>query len=230
MKLNSLYQKIVTAKKEGQKLLAILLDPDKIHISKVEVILQKLPPCDFLFIGGSEVEDGKTELLVKILKSKTHLPLILFPGDVNQITSFADAILYLSLMSGNNPEYLIHQQVKAVPKLKNTSLEIIPTAYILIDGGKVSAVERVSQTEPISQKALDLICDTAKAAEYAGKQLIYLEAGSGAKYHIDTNIINKVRQTTHLPIIVGGGIKTEAQTQNIYNAGADLIVIGTAFE
>lgn len=230
MKDDSLYKQLLAARLQGQKLLAILLDPDKIKVYNIGAVLQKLPECDFLFIGGSKVESGKTETLVKALKAKSALPMVLFPGDVNQITGHADAILFLSLMSGDNPEYLIHQHIKAVPILRETALEVIPTSYILIDGGKVSSTEKISQTAPIPQTEKALICNIAKAAEYSGKQLIYLEAGSGAKYHIDLEIIKDVRNTTHLPLIVGGGIKTDFQKQNIYNAGADLIVIGTAFE
>ncbi len=227
---DSLYTQLLNSKSNGQKLLAILLDPDKIDISKIDIILNKLPECDFLFIGGSKVENGRTEKLVKALKAKSTLPLVLFPGDVNQITGYADAILFLSLMSGDNPEYLIHQHIKAVPKLKDTSLEVIPTSYILIDGGHQSAVERVSKTKPISQSQVGRICSIIHAAEYSGKKLIYLEAGSGARFHVNETIVSQARKTTQLPIIVGGGIKTEKQKQSIYEAGADVIVMGTVFE
>jgi putative glycerol-1-phosphate prenyltransferase len=133
-------------------------------------------------------------------------------------------------MSGDNPEYLTGQQIKAVPYIKKTALEVVPTAYILIDGGQASAVERISKTKPISQADIERITHICIAAEYSGKKLIYLEAGSGAKYHVSEAIIRQVKQNIRIPLVVGGGIRTESQKQSIYDAGADLIVMGTVFE
>lgn len=230
MKKLSFYSHLIDSIKLGKKSLAILLDPDKINLFNGLEVLNNLPEIDYVFVGGSHVEDGKTDLVVKALKTKTKRPIVLFPGDVNQITPHADAILYLSLMSGVNPEYLNGQQIKAVPKLKNSALEILPTAYILIDGGQQSSVERVSQTKPIPQTEIERIVDTCIASEYSGKKLIYLEAGSGAKHPVNVSIISEVKRNTNIPLIVGGGIRTEIQRENIYTAGADLIVMGTAFE
>lgn len=227
-------QKHIThAAKQGKKLLAILLDPDKIEIETqyLESLVEKInAKANFIFVGGSTVENGTTEKLIKALKEFTQLPIILFPGDYTQISHDADALLFLSLISGDNPEYLIHQQVKSIPKLKNSPLEIIPTGYILIDGGGETSVQKVSKTKPISQKDVDLISNTALAGQFAGKKLIYLEAGSGAKTAVSIEIIKKVSSEVKIPLIVGGGIRTKKQLENAYSAGADIVVIGTAFE
>ena len=185
---------------------------------------------DFIFVGGSTVDLGITDAIVSKLKNLTDIPIILFPGDYLHLTNKADAVLFLSLLSGRNPEYLIEQQIKSVGFLKNSNLEIIPTAYILIDGGVETSVQRVSKTIPISQSNIDKIVSTSIAAAYMGKQLIYLEAGSGATVVVNPNIIKTVSENIDIPIIVGGGIRTKTQLENAYNSGADLIVIGTAFE
>lgn len=214
-----------------KKLLAILIDPDKFKTETAAIFLRNLPvETTHIFVGGSTVAIGKTALLVKTLKLYTRKPIVIFPGDVNQITAEADALLFLSLLSGNNPEYLIGQQIKAVEKLSNIHLEVIPVGYILIDGGNTSAVSRITQTQAIPQQNFKQIVATAKAAEYLGKKLIYLEAGSGAKYPISPTIIEKVVKSVSIPIIVGGGIRTEDQKQNSYEAGATMVVMGTAFE
>lgn len=220
------------ASEKGDKLLAILLDPDKITFKEISSISKKIKElkANFIFVGGSFVENNKTDLFVKTLKTHTKIPIILFPGDYSQITNKADALLFLSLISGRNPEYLIEQQIKSVPFLKNSSLEIIPTGYILIDGGTNSSVLKVSKTKPISQKNTELATATAIAGMYKGKQLIYLEAGSGAKYPVCSNIISKVKEHISIPLIVGGGIRSKEQLKNAFNNGADLVVIGTAFE
>ena len=213
--------------------MAILLDPDKIELEMqcIGSLVEKINEnADLIFVGGSTVENGATEKLVEALKKFTQLPILLFPGNYTQISDKADALLFLSLISGDNPEYLIHQQVKSIPRLKNSTLEIIPTGYILIDGGIITSVQKVSNTKPISQKNIELVVNTAMAAQYAGKKLIYLEAGSGAKEVVKKEIIKTVKLEVNIPIIVGGGIRTKKQLENAYNAGADLVVVGTAFE
>jgi len=230
MKQNSFYSHLAASHKQGKKRLAILLDPDKINPVNGLDFVDRLPESDYLFVGGSRVESGKTDEVVKAIKAKTRLPIILFPGNINQITAHADSILYLSLMSGDNPEYLTGQQIKAVPYIQKTALEVVPTAYILIDGGQQSSVERESKTRSIPQTDVERIVHTCMAAEYSGKQLIYLEAGSGAKHTVSEEIIKRVKLNTNLPLIVGGGIRSEDQMNTIYNAGADLIVMGTVFE
>jgi len=225
------YNSILKHISEKQKCLAILIDPDKFSVDKAGFFLKRIPKeTTHIFVGGSTVKNGHTEAAVKALKEYCRLPIILFPGDHSQITKEADALLFLSLISGRNPEYLIGQQVKAVAKLKESRLEVIPAAYLLIEGGNESAVARVTQTEPLSQKDLETIASTAKAGEYMGAKLIYLEAGSGASYPVSPNIIRKVKKMTNIPLVVGGGIRNTAQRTAAYEAGADMVVMGTIFE
>lgn len=228
----NIYQNIVSAKKEGKKLLAVLIDPEKIDPKHIPCFFEKIHNsiATHIFVGGSTDKDNQTESVVMAAKKETNLPIILFPGDVSQITNKADGILFLSLLSGRNPEYLIEQQIKAAPILKNAPLEIIPTGYILIDGKKETATQKVSNTKPISQEKTTRILHTSLAGEFSGKQLIYLEAGSGATQVVSQNIIEMVSNKITVPLIVGGGIHTKKQLENAFNAGADIVVIGTAFE
>ncbi len=225
------YQTFLETFYKNTKLLAILVDPDKFDSSQAAVFLRNIPAeTTHIFVGGSTVEPGQTDVLVKELKLVTSKPIILFPGDYTQITESADALLFLSLLSGRNPEYLVGQQVKAIGMLQETDLEVISTAYLLIDGGSESAVSRVTQTKPMVQSDVQAIVDTAKAGEMMGAKLIYLEAGSGAKYPVDPKIISEVKKKIDIPIIVGGGIRSQEQKQLAYDAGADMVVMGTVFE
>lgn len=230
--MQQVYNDIKEAQQKGNKLLAVLLDPDKLEVALVEETITKINESNatHIFVGGSIVANGKTEAIVIEIKKYTTLPIVLFPGDKCQITNEADAILFLSLISGRNPEFLIEQQVQSASLLKHTNLEIIPTGYILIDGGVVTAVQKVSNTLPIPQEDIGLVENTALAGEYSGKQLIYLEAGSGAKIPVHTTIIKQVKNKLNIPLIVGGGIRSSQQLNSAYEAGADLVVIGTAFE
>jgi len=230
--IKSILEHIQIASKKSEKLLSILLDPDKTSIEEIPVISNRIEKlkANFIFVGGSFVENGTTDLFVKALKTHTEIPIILFPGDYSQVTNKADALLFLSLLSGRNPEYLIEQQIKSVPFLKNSTLEIIPTGYILIDGGTNSSVLKVSKTTPIPQENIELATATAIAGMYKGKQLIYLEAGSGAKNPVSPQLISEVKKNINIPLIVGGGIRTKKQLTIAYNNGADMVVIGTAFE
>ena len=230
--MHEIYNTIVTAKAENKKLLAVLLDPDKLSVHTIKQLAEKITnsPATHVFVGGSIVENNQTETIIVALKKYCPLPIIIFPGNVNQVTDSADAILLLSLLSGNNPEYLIGQHVKAAPLLHKSSLEIIPTGYILIDGGTETAVQRVSNTTPIANDNVSLAVNTALAGVYTGKKLIYLEAGSGAKNTVPTNLISSVANTINIPLIVGGGIRSGKQLNQAYDAGATLVVIGTAFE
>ena len=228
----NIYQNIVSAKKEGKKLLAVLIDPEKMDLKHIPCFFEKIHNsiATHIFVGGSTDKDNQTESVVMAVKKETNLPIILFPGDVSQITNKADGILFLSLLSGRNPEYLIEQQIKAAPILKNAPLEIIPTGYILIDGKKETATQKVSNTKPISQEKTTRILHTSLSGEFSGKQLIYLEAGSGATQVVSQNIIEMVSNKITVPLIVGGGIHTKKQLEDAFNAGADIVVIGTAFE
>lgn len=213
-------------------MLAILLDPEKVDLELISDSMAKISnsEVDFIFVGGSTVEEGVTQKLVKRLKQLTSIPIVLFPGHFSQISSQADAILFLSLISGRNPEYLINQHVKAVPLIKKSGLEVIPTGYILIDGGKETAVQKISETLPLSPEEVQEITDTACAGMYMGKKIIYLEAGSGALNPVQATVIRAVRKNIDIPLIVGGGIRSEEELIQAYQSGADLVVIGTAFE
>jgi phosphoglycerol geranylgeranyltransferase len=236
--MTTIYNNILQSKLEKQKLLAILLDPDKIDLKNVRLIIEKInqSPATHIFIGGSQVNKNNIdELILKIRQNSPvrgwgALPIVLFPGNPSQISGKADAILFLNLISGRNPDYLIEHQVNAVPILKKTNLEIIPTGYILIESGNVTAVERVSRTKPLDGNNPEYILQTAQAGEMMGNKLIYLEAGSGADFAISKEIISLVAQNIQIPLIIGGGIRSLSEIENAYKAGADLVVIGTAFE
>lgn len=231
-KISNIYQQIIQAKIDGQKLLAILLDPDKIVWGNLDHLLLKInqSPATHIFVGGSIVRTTILEDLMAALKQKTNLPVIIFPGDPSQISSQADAILFLSLLSGRNADYLIEYQVQAAPILKKTNLEVISTGYILIESGNETAVARVSKTQPLDRQDLDLVLATAQAGEMLGNKLVYLEAGSGAKHAVPLEMVQLIAQNIEIPIIVGGGIANLKGIQQAYIAGADLVVIGTAFE
>ncbi|MBN2869303.1 MAG: geranylgeranylglyceryl/heptaprenylglyceryl phosphate synthase [Flavobacteriaceae bacterium] len=228
----NIYNHILQAKNEGNKLLAVLIDPDKFQLKNALQFIDKVNESvvTHIFVGGSEVGQNVTQQLVEVIKMLTNLPIVLFPGDVTQISKDADAILFLSLLSGRNPDYLIEKQVQAVPLLEKTQLEVISTGYILIESGKTTAVQRVTNTLPLNRTDVDVITNTAKAGELLGKKLIYLEAGSGATYEVSAEVISSVKNKINIPLIVGGGIRSKTQIENAFIAGADLVVIGTAIE
>jgi putative glycerol-1-phosphate prenyltransferase len=231
-KITNIYNQILKSKNSNHKLLAILLDPDKIDLENATILIEKInqSPATHIFIGGSTVENNILDELILKVKQNCDLPIILFPGSYTQISNQADGILFLSLISGRNPDYLIEHQVKSAPILKKTQLEIISTGYALIESGTETAVERVSQTKPISRTNLEQVLHTVQAGEMLGYKLIYLEAGSGAKQAVPLEMIQFVSQNIEIPLIVGGGIVDLQGIQKAYDAGADLVVIGTAFE
>ena len=230
--MTEIYQEILSSRKKEKKLLAILIDPDKVSLSDIAALSKKInqSPATHIFVGGSLVETNQIDALVLKIKTYCNLPILLFPGNPSQISLLADGILFLNLVSGRNPDYLIEHQINAVPILENSTLEIIPTGYLLIESGKPTAVERVSQTKPLDRNNINYISQTAKAAEFMGNKLIYLEAGSGAEAPISIDVIENVSQRISIPLIVGGGIRTKTGIENAFKAGADLVVIGTAFE
>ena len=231
MKGRTILDKITDTASKGGKMMAVLIDPDKFPLAEAPGFFEKIPAeTTHIFIGGSTVKDGETEKVLDHILQYTRLPTVLFPGSSNQICHRADALLFLSLLSGRNPEYLIGQQLRAVPALKESSLEIIPTAYLLIDGGWETAVQRVTGTTPICQKEVQTIVDTALAGQFSGKRLIYLEAGSGAEYPVGKKVISEVKRNIRVPLIVGGGLRSRRQIEAAYSAGADMVVVGTAFE
>lgn len=228
----NIYNEILLAKSEAKKLLAILIDPDKVSMESSSYLIQKInqSPATHILVGGSSFDGTHLDELIIELKSKTNLPILLFPGNPSQISDKADGILFLTLLSGRNPDYLIEHQVNAVPILNKTSLEVISTGYILIESGNETAVERVSQTKPLDRNNSEYALQTAQAGEFIGNKLIYLEAGSGAQLTVPTEMIALVSKNINIPLIVGGGIRSKAEIEKAYNAGADLVVIGTAFE
>ena len=225
------YEAILQFKAESNKGLAILIDPEDFKLESAAGFLRKLPrETTHIFVGGSTASHAATKAAVLEVKKGTSKPVFLFPGDYSQLTNEADAVLFLSLLSGRNTEYLIGQQLKSVSFLQNASLEVISTGYILIDGGTISAVERVSETKPLTQSNSNAIVETALAGQYMGAKLIYLEAGSGARIAVQAEIISEVKKAIEIPLIVGGGIRTEEQKLIAYDAGADMVVMGTVFE
>lgn len=231
----SMTQPVIThiydSKAANKPLLVMLLDPEKAKIDHLPITKQVQP--DMLFVGGST--GGNTAEFVRSLRAKmkqleTNIPIVLFPGNAEQFTPEADALLYLSLLSGRNPEMLVGQQVVAAQNVKKSGIETIPMGYILVDGGVETSVMRVSNTAPIPRDDVHTIVSTAIAAELMGKKLIYLEAGSGAKMPIPSEIIAAVRENVSIPIIVGGGIRKPQQMNAAYKAGADIVVIGNHFE
>ncbi len=226
------YKHILEATAKGKKLFAVLIDPDKFELAHTENFIKKVnvSMASHIFVGGSFVADNATEILVKTIKRHTDLPVVLFPGDVSQITENADALLFLSLLSGRNADYLIGKHVKAVSKLRDTDLEVIPTGYILIESGVKTAVSIATGTSAMSRTKVQPILDTASAGQFLGMRLIYLEAGSGAKQPVTNAIIKAVKSELQIPLIVGGGLRTKSQIENAYASGADVVVVGTAFE
>ena len=230
--MREIYNKILEAKSENKKLLAILLDPDKLDFTSIDFLISKInqSPATHIFVGGSSFDGNHLDEIIIRLKSKIKLPILLFPGNPSQISAEADGILFLQLLSGRNSDYLIEHQINAVPILEKTNLEIISTGYILIESGAETAVERVSQTKPLSKNNIHYISQTAKAGEFIGNKILYLEAGSGAQNPVPLEIIKTVSQRISVPLLVGGGIRSKKQIDEAYLAGANLVVIGTAFE
>lgn len=216
---------------QKEKILVLLIDPENYSIEQLSYTLELADKSnvEFLLLGGSLVSKPSDKIVDKI-KSKTDLPVVLFPGSLLQLTDKADALFLLSLISGRNPELLIGNHVIAAPYLAQSNMEIIPTGYILIGDENTSSVEYMSNTKPIPPDKSDLITATALAGEMLGMQLIYLEAGSGANKTISTDIIKVVKKKLSIPLIYGGGIRSEDDFKNITDAGADIIVIGNAIE
>ncbi|WP_340199676.1 geranylgeranylglyceryl/heptaprenylglyceryl phosphate synthase [Ascidiimonas sp. W6] len=226
------YQHLLASLKQREKLLAVLLDPEDFVLATAQKSINQInqSPATHIFVGGSTVKIGATYKLVQQIRPLTSLPILIFPSDEQQIASNADALLFLMLLSGRNPEYLIEKQVRSAAILRKQPMDTISTGYILIDGGTTTTVQKVSHTTPISMNDLSLITDTAFAGELLGNKLIYLEAGSGAMIPINAKVIASVKKSISIPLIVGGGIRSLEDINRAYDAGADMVVIGTAFE
>jgi phosphoglycerol geranylgeranyltransferase len=228
----TIYQNILSRKGKGEKMLAALLDPDSEDLIAIEekIELTEKSKVDFFLVGGSTTWNNNFERFVEKVKSLASKKVIIFPGSAEQISPAADAILFLSLISGENPRYLIEEQIKAAPILKETNIEVIPTGYMLIDGGRKTTVEFVSGTKPLSQKDTAKVKNTAFAAQLLGMKMVYLECGSGARYPVKNELIKEVSKNIDIPLVVGGGIKNKKEVENKHRAGADIVVVGNALE
>lgn len=217
----------------NQKRIAVLVDPDS--ISDKNALQQTIALCqthqvDFILVGGSLITNGFWDTCIKQIKSSTNIPVLLFPGNNMQVHDQADAILFLSLISGRNPDLLIGKHVLAAPDLKRANIEIISTGYMLIEGGSNSSVMYMSNTMPIPKNKNNIAATTALAGEMLGLKTIYMDAGSGATWPVSANMIQAVKTQVSLPLFVGGGIKTPEQAVAACKAGADVVVVGNAFE
>ena len=219
--------------RSGKKSIAVLVDPDKVDdASRLRHLIDLANEncIDFFFVGGSLITTSNLSEVIQSIKEDVSIPVILFPGSSLQIDPGADAILFLSLISGRNPDLLIGQHVQAAPILKNNNMEVLPTGYVLINSGKISSVAYISNTTPIPDDKYSLAACTALAGEMLGLRLIYLDAGSGAEKEISAKMISTVRKTISVPLIVGGGINSGKKALTALEAGADMIVIGNALE
>lgn len=229
---NLIYTDLLKSSRLGRKKLAVLIDPDRMRMSKLDQVIELSIHCrvDYFFIGGSLLVNPQLDQCLKSIRQKCQIPLILFPGNSYQLSHHADAILFLSLVSGRNPDLLIGQHVIAAPYLKLSPLEVMPTAYMLIDGGVGTTVQYMSNTTPIPHNKTDIAVSTALASEMLGLKMIFMDAGSGAIRPVSAEMIASVRGAVSVPIIVGGGITSPEKIQENLSAGADVIVIGNAFE
>ncbi len=228
----NIYSSILKSKNNNKKQFAVLVDPENLTAEQVIKIanISKKSLVDYLFVGGSLLTNNDLEICIKLLKENCSIPVVLFPGNTMQINDNADAILFLSLISGRNAEMLIGKQVLAAPYLKASSLEILPTGYMLIDSGKLTSVLYMSNSNPIPSDKVDIAISTAMAGEMLGLKIIYMDAGSGAFKPISKSMISKVKQNISIPLIIGGGIKTPEKAIESCLAGADIIVVGNAIE
>jgi len=229
----SIHKTLQERRRLGKKSIAVLIDPDKVvDAGQLQHLINLANEncVDFFFVGGSLITTTNLSEVVKQIKESVSTPVILFPGNSMQIEPTADALLFLSLISGRNPELLIGQHVIAAPIVKNTKLEIIPTGYMLINSGRTTSVAYISNTTPIPDDKYSLAACTAMAGEMLGLQTIYMDAGSGAEKEISARMITTVRKSIQVPLIIGGGINTSQKALTALEAGADMIVIGNALE
>lgn len=229
MKIYSKIKKLLEAKKAAY---FVLIDPDKSSGEKLERFVKHCESVgvDGFLIGGSLMVAGNLSATITTIKSNCSLPAIIFPGSVNQITPEADAILYLSLISGRNPEHLIGSHVISSPIIKRTGIEPISTGYMLIESGMQTTAEYISGSKPIPRNKPEIAAATALAGEYLGMKLIYLEGGSGAQYSVPNEMIRSVKDQLSIPLIVGGGIRDSKSAAEKVLAGADIIITGNYFE
>ena len=230
--LNNIYQSLTDRKIQSKKSFAVLIDPDKVNDNSVEELIQLSLDAnvDYFLVGGSLVISSYLDECIQLIKKSCNIPVILFPGSPSQVSKYADALLYLSLISGRNPELLIGQHVVSAPFVKKSGLEIMSTGYMVIDGGAPTTVSYISNASPLPADKNEIAMCTAMAGEMLGMKLIYMDAGSGAKKAISESMIQKVASCIEVPLIVGGGITTAEKAYLNCKAGADVIVVGNAIE
>jgi len=229
---HQLYDIFLKRKKEGRKNFSVLIDPDKVNPQKLDelVRLGENAGVDYFFLGGSLVISNHLDDCVKHIKQQTDIPVILFPGSPSQLSRYADGLLYLSLISGRNPELLIGQHVISAPAVRQSGIEIMPTGYMVIDGGAPTTVSYISHASPIPSDKNEIAMCTAMAGEMLGMKLIYMDAGSGARKPITEAMIEKVASVIEIPLIIGGGITSPEKAYRNCQSGADVIVVGNAIE
>ncbi|RTL58683.1 MAG: geranylgeranylglyceryl/heptaprenylglyceryl phosphate synthase [Sphingobacteriales bacterium] len=229
---NTIYNSLVNRKQKGQKSFAVLIDPDKVNGQKINELVSLCinANVDYLLVGGSLVISSNLDEVVQQIKRTCNIPVILFPGSPSQISSYADALLYLSLISGRNPELLIGQHVISAPFVKQSGLEIISTGYMVIDGGAPTTVSYISNAAPVPADKNEIAMCTAMAGEMLGMKVVYMDSGSGAKKAVTESMIEAVAKNISVPLIVGGGITDPEKAYRNCKAGADVIVIGNAIE
>ncbi|MEO6136952.1 MAG: geranylgeranylglyceryl/heptaprenylglyceryl phosphate synthase [Ginsengibacter sp.] len=232
MKLATIYSDLCERKAKGQKSFAVLIDPDNVNDEMMEQLIKLAiaAKVDYFLVGGSLVISSYLDQCVLFIKKNCSIPVLLFPGSPSQVTKYADALLYLSLISGRNPELLIGQHVVSAPAIRKTGLEILSTGYMVIDGGAPTTVSYISNAAPLPANKNDIAVCTAMAGEMLGMKLIYMDAGSGARIPITESMIQKVSQNIEVPLFVGGGITDPEKAYLNCRAGADIIVVGNAIE
>ena len=230
--LNKIYHSLTDSKRINRKSFAVLIDPDKVNDDNMKELIQLSTEAqvDYFFVGGSLVISNYLDECIQYIKANCEIPVILFPGSPAQVSKYADALLYLSLISGRNPELLIGQHVVSAPVVKQSGLEIMPTGYMVIDGGAPTTVSYISNAAPLPSDKNEIAMCTAMAGEMLGMKLIYMDAGSGAKRAISESMIQKVSSCIDIPLIIGGGITTPEKAYLNCKAGADIIVVGNAIE
>lgn len=229
---STIFNALADRKRTGRKSFAVLIDPDKVNKSILDELVERgvAAQVDYFLVGGSLVISNHLDECVSHIKKQCDIPVILFPGSPSQISKYADALLYLSLVSGRNPELLIGQHVVSAPFVRQSGLEIMPTGYIVIDGGAPTTVSYISNATPVPADKNEIAMCTAMAAEMLGMQLIYMDAGSGAKRPISESMIRSVAEQIEAPLIIGGGITDPEKAYLNCKAGADVIVVGNAIE
>ncbi len=228
----NIYKNFLENKKAGKKMFAVLIDPGKTSDDYIQEVVKNADESkvDYFFVGGSLINNNYLDTCIKNIKSISDIPIVIFPGNSLQLSYRADAFLYLSLISGRNPELLIGAHVITAPYLKSSNLEVISTGYMLIDGGRATTVTYMSNSMPIPSDKPDISACTAMAGEMLGMKVIFMDAGSGAQNHVPLNMISMVSKSIDVPLIIGGGIRSAKDAAEIAKAGADIIVIGNKFE